>query len=42
MKSKSIQLTQKEIYDQTLKEISEYNSETVDYTNLSLLLFITQ
>jgi hypothetical protein len=30
------------VYEQALKEISEYNSETVDYMNLSLLLFITQ
>ncbi len=30
------------MYEQALKEISEYNSETVDYMNLSLLLFITQ
>lgn len=36
------QSSKREIYEQALREISEYNSETVDYMNLSLLLFITQ
>lgn len=36
------QTTKREIYEQALREISEYNSDTVDYMNLSLLLFITQ
>jgi hypothetical protein len=33
---------QKEMFAQTLREISDYNSQTVDYQNLSLLIFITQ
>jgi hypothetical protein len=34
--------TKKEIFESALKEISDYNSDTVDYMNLQMLLFITQ
>lgn len=30
------------MFEQTLKEISAFNSTTVDFQNLSLLIFITQ
>lgn len=30
------------MYAQTLREISEFNSQNIDYQNLSLLLFIMQ
>eukprot|EP00347_Sterkiella_histriomuscorum_P000312 403376364 len=36
------QLTEKDIFNTTLKEISSANSESIDYQNLSLLLYMTQ